>query len=65
MQINPEGLWFIGVTALCVFLFGLWWIKKRWGKLPETNPKTGKKRTPLGGYVFAALKDELVQGSLI
>jgi len=42
-------------------------LKKRWEKLPEKNPKTGRKKTQLGGYIFAALKDEIMsgQGSLI
>lgn len=40
-------------------------LKKRWEKLPAKNPKTGKARTSLGGYVWNALNSELQQGSLI
>ena len=39
-------------------------LKNRWENLPKTNPKTGKPRTSLGGYIFKALKDELTKNSL-
>ncbi len=40
-------------------------LKKRWEKLPATNPTTGNARTSLGGYVWNALNGELQQGTLI
>jgi len=39
-------------------------LKERWEKLPDANPKTGKKKTSLGGYIFKALQNEL-QGTLM
>ena len=40
-------------------------LKKRWEKLPAKNPRTGRPRTSLGGYIFSALKSDMLQGSLI
>jgi len=38
-------------------------LKERWEKLPDIHPKTGKKKTSLGGYIFRAITYEL-QGTL-
>jgi plasmid replication initiation protein len=39
-------------------------LKARWERLPDKNPKSGKPKTSLGGYVFKALRDELTQKNL-